>query len=317
MSSSHIGAEAPASTKLRADLVLVAITALWGATFVVVKDALTQADPFTFVALRFAIGGAVASIFARRALLDPKVIRYGLFLGLFLFLGFAFQTGGLVHTTESRSAFITGLSVILVPIVSIALFRRRPQPPSLIGVCLALGGLYVLTGGLSAQTEGRGVLLGDLLTLGCAITFAFHIALTELFAPRVPALALVAVQLWVVSLLSALCTPFVHAHVDWHGAFIPALIFCGVFASAVAIALQTWAQARTSAVRAALIFSLEPVFAASMSVALGRERLGSRELLGGSLTVLAILVAEVGNAWWAKRGARREVVQDRPSTGSG
>lgn len=307
MSSSPSGVEAPPSTRLRADLVLVLITALWGATFVVVKDALAQADPFTFVALRFAVGGAVATALAGRALLHPGIVRYGLFLGGFLFLGFVLQTAGLLHTTESRSAFITGLSVILVPLVSVAVLRRRPHPPSLVGVGIALVGLYVLTGGLTAGAGRQDVLLGDLLTLGCAICFALHISFTEKFAPRVPALALVAVQLWTVSALAALCIPFTATRLDWHGGFIPALLFCGVFASALAIALQTWAQARTSAVRAALIFSLEPVFAASASVALGRERLGPRELLGGSLTVLAILVAEVGNAWWSRRfsaGAR-------------
>lgn len=292
-----------AQARLRGDLVLIGITALWGVTFAVVKDALQQSDPFTFLALRFSVGGLTATLLARRQLLQRNVVLPGMILGLFLFAGYAFQTVGLVHTTESRSAFITGLAVILVPLVSLGLFRRLPQPPSVVGVAIALAGLYVLTGGL-ANGGGQGnPLLGDLLTLGCAVTFAFHIALTEVFARKAPPLALVAVQLWVVALLSAASLPFVDVRVDWSGGFLPAVVFTGVFASAGAIALQTWAQARTTAVRAALIFSLEPVFAATVAVVLGRETLGMRELLGGGLTVLAIVVAELGNLWWARRSS--------------
>lgn len=293
-----------AAYRLKADLVLVAITAVWGATFVVVKDALDQADPFTFLALRFAVGALVGTALAWRHLRHPNVLRYGAFLGLFLFLGYAFQTVGLLHTTESRSAFITGLAVVLVPLVSILIFKRWPQVPSILGVLVAVGGLYVLTGGLQASTsEETSTFFGDLLTLGCAVSFAFHIALTERFAPRVPPLALVSVQLWVVSILSALTVPLgiIPARLDWSGSFLPAVLFTGVFASTVAIALQTWAQARTTAVRAALVFSLEPVFASAVSVGLGRETLGPREYLGGALLILAILVAEVGNAWLARR----------------
>ncbi len=295
--------------KLRADGVLLFITAIWGGTFVVVKDALGDADPFTFLAVRFAMGAAVASVVAGPALWRPDVLRAGLLLGTFLFAGYAFQTAGLVFTTESRSAFITGLAVVLVPFASFFISRRVPKPPSLLGVALALGGLYVLTGGLSSGAAAGAasraeVVLGDLLTLGCALTFATHIALTERFAPKLPAMALVAVQLWTVCLLSAGALLFVPPRVTWTGDLLFAAAFTGIFASALAIGLQTWAQARTTAVRAALIFALEPVFAAGLSFGMGRESLGAKELSGGALLLLAVLVAEVGNALWARRRTR-------------
>jgi drug/metabolite transporter (DMT)-like permease len=295
-----------AGDKLRADGVLLFITAVWGGTFVVVKDALGEADPFAFLAVRFALGGVAALAIARRRALDPPVLKAGALLGVFLFAGFALQTSGLVHTTESRSAFITGLAVVLVPIVSIVLFRRLPKPPTLLGVAMALGGLHVLTGGLSpeqaapAQGEAN-LVLGDLLTLGCALTFAFHIALTERFAPRVPAMALVAVQLWVVSLLSGGAAVVTSAQATGSLAFWLAAAFTGLFASTLAIGLQTWAQARTTAVRAGLIFSLEPVFAAALSATMGRDTLGPREMWGGGILIGAVVVAEAGNALWARR----------------
>lgn len=301
-------AASPAS-RLHADLVLIGITALWGGTFVVVKDALGHADPFTFIAVRFALGGVAGAVLARRHLWPITAERRPLYgagalLGAFLFLGFAFQTVGLQHTTESRSAFITGLAVVLVPLVSYGVFRRRPSLPSMVGVAIAFVGLHVLTGGLSEPSRGSNVVTGDLLTLGCAVMFSFHIALTERFAPGKDALALVTVQLCVVALLAAVCLPFVQTRVSWTLPLLAAAVFTGLFASTLAIGLQTWAQARTTAVRAALVFSLEPVFAASFSVVLGREQLGRRELAGGLLTILAVLVAEIGNAIWAKRRAR-------------
>jgi drug/metabolite transporter (DMT)-like permease len=284
--------------RLKGDGVLLAVTALWGVTFVVVKDSLSHADPFSWLAMRFAIGALVLSAVARRDLFHGPSVRAGLVVGVFLFLGFATQTSGLVFTTPSRSAFITGMSVLMVPFASIALLRRWPLPPSLLGVLFAVAGMWELTGGLTginAQT-----MKGDLLTLACAIAFAVQIVLTERFAPKVKIVTLVAVQLWWVSVGAAVGALVRGPKVELTGSLVSAVLFCGVFASAFAILVQTWAQARTTAVRAALIFSLEPVFAAAYSVLAGREVLGQRELTGGILIVAGVVVAEVGNAAWAR-----------------
>lgn len=116
-------------------------------------------------------------------------------------------------------------------------------------------------------------------------------------------MGLVAVQLWGVALGAALFIPFVDARLEWSGGYAAAVVFCGLFASALCISIQTWAQARTTAVRAALVYALEPVFAAGYSVALGYETLGAREALGGALIVLGVLVAEVGPALWTRMRA--------------
>jgi drug/metabolite transporter (DMT)-like permease len=124
--------------------------------------------------------------------------------------------------------------------------------------------------------------------------YSLHICLTERFAAREGVTGLVAVQLWVVALLSSLCLPFVDVHVAWTPAFVGAFLFCGIFASAGALTVQTWGQARTTAVRAALIYSMESVFASTYSVLLGYETLGPREWSGGALIVSGVLLSEVG-----------------------
>ncbi|MFY0570877.1 DMT family transporter [Archangium lansingense] len=287
--------------RLQADGALALITAFWGITFVVVKGALSHGDPFSFLALRFSIGALVLTAIARRELLVPQTLRRGLLLGSFLFLGFALQTVGLVSTTPSRSAFITGLYVVLVPVLGLALFRRAPRVSSWVGVVLAAVGMRYLTG---TDLMGQGLSTGDWLTLACALAYAFHILLTERYAPKSGVVALVAVQLWVVALLSLLCLPFAGARVEWTPSFIGAAAFCGLFASAMAICIQTWAQTRTTAVRVALICSMEPVFAGAYSVALGYETLGVREWVGGGLIVLGVLMAELGGHLWERMRAR-------------
>jgi drug/metabolite transporter (DMT)-like permease len=274
------------------------MTILWGTTFAVVKGALGHGDPFSFLTLRFTIGAVALSALAWRGMLVPQTLRRGLVLGFFLFLGFALQTGGLVTTTPSRSAFITGLYVVLVPVLGLALFRRVPRVASLVGVVLAAVGLRYLTG--VEVGAGEGLSTGDWLTLGGSVSYAFHILLTERYAPRSGATALVAVQLWVVALLSALCLPFAEVRVEWTPSFLGAAAACGLLASALAITVQTWAQARTTAVRAALIYAMEPVFAAGYSVALGYETLGVREWVGGGFIVAGVLVAELGGHLWGR-----------------
>jgi drug/metabolite transporter (DMT)-like permease len=176
-----------------------------------------------------------------------------------------------------------------------------PRVSSLVGVVLSAVGLYYLTG---AEVGSAGRSRGDWLTLGCAVAYAFHISFTDRYASKQGVQALVAVQLWVVALLSAACLPFVERRVEWTPGFIGAVVFCGVFASALALSIQTWAQARTTAVRAAIIYSLEPVFAGGFSVVLGYEKLGAREWVGGSLIISGVLVSELGSALWDRWRSR-------------
>lgn len=275
-----------------ADAVLLFITALWGITFVVVKGALGDADPMSFLALRFTLAAVVAVAIARRALKTPGLWKAAGVLGLCLVSGYALQTWGLVSTSPSRSAFLTGLCVIFVPFLSAALFRRALSPPAIAGAAIAVGGLYLLTGAGAAQ----GSLLGDGLTLGCAIAFAFHIALTERHATRFPPFALVAAQLVACAAVFTATVPLGPMKVTWTPGLWVAIGLTGVFATTLGIGLQTWAQARTTAVRAALVYALEPVFAVAYSTLITGDRVTGPELLGGGLIVLGVVVGEVGTA---------------------
>ncbi len=271
---------------------LLFCTCIWGFTFVVVKDALAASDAFTFLTFRFGLGALACLLWARGRVLERRTLISGLGLGVVLFAGYAFQTFGLLDTTPSRSAFLTGLSVIGVPFVSWGLVKRPPSGWSFAGGVIALLGLARLTGfGLE-----DGLTRGDWLTLACALSYALHIALTEQFSKCGASVALVAVQLSTVAALSALCLPLGTPRLQPTPAWWGAVAVTGLVASALAISIQTWAQGRTSAVRAAVIFSLEPVIAVAASVALGREHPGLAELTGGALIVGGVLVSEVGAA---------------------
>lgn len=287
-----------ASPALAADASLLAITILWGVTFVTVKDALALADPISFLTMRFTVGALATALIAGRALKSRGLWRTGLFLSFFLFVGFIFQTWGLKHTTPSRSAFITGLCMVMVPFASWWLSQRRPPPMAMLGTVIAVAGLFILT---DAGAGSSSFNLGDGLTVLCTFAFALHIALTEKLGAAHPPIALVTVQLVGVAFFSFCCLPFVDRSVTLSADLLIAVALTGIVATAIAISIYTWGQARTSAVHAALIFSLEPVFAALYSAGTGREVFGPRELVGGALIIGGVLVAEVGGAYLRRR----------------
>jgi len=277
---------------ITADLALLAVAAIWGFTFTAVKQALAAADPFPFLAVRFALAAAVLLlVFPRRVVrVSPRGLGLAALIGLWLTAGYALQTTGLLHTTPSKSAFITGLSVVLVPILSFAASRVRPHPGSLAGVLLAAAGLYLLT----APSAG-GMSVGDLLTLGCAAAFALHIVTIERVAPHHDPVPL---AFWQIVTTAVACGSITLASPERQLALTPwtlaALLITGILATAAAFLVQTWAQRRTSATHVAVIFTAEPVFAALFSWLVQHEALGPGKLLGGALIVVGMLAAQVG-----------------------
>lgn len=270
-------------------LVLVLVTAVWGVTFVQVKDAVALYPLFAFFAVRFAIGaGALALPGARRVRgLGRDGAAAAVLLGGLLGSGYALQTAGLERTTVSATGFITGMQTVLTPVFALLLFRARIGAAVWVGVVLATVGLALLAG------VHRGAAAGDLLVLGGAAAFAVQIVLLERFAPRFDALAFTLVEMLAVAAgFSGVAVA--RGELSWpHGWTVwGALIVTGLFATAFAFLAQTWAQRRLTATRTALAFALEPVWAALFGVTLAGDRLAAAGWIGCALIFAGIVVAE-------------------------
>jgi drug/metabolite transporter (DMT)-like permease len=290
-SASSVDAKKGSRRAYLADAALVGVTLVWGSTFVVIKDALGGASPFEFVALRFGIAFiALGVLFYRRVLrLSRSELGAGAVIGVFLFLGYAFQTAGLQLTTASRAGFITGLSVLVVPLFAYLALRHRVGWGVISGIALAAVGMYLLS------FDGPIALnLGDLLVLGCAIAFAAHIVSISVYAPRFDPISLAIVQTGFVTALSAVTAlaaerPIgIPSSAAWVGA-----LYTGILGTAAVLGVQTSVQRYTTPSHAALIFSLEPVFAALFAYLLAGEILGPVGWIGGALILCGMLVAEL------------------------
>lgn len=282
-----------------ADLALLVLTLFWGTTFYFVKGVLAVASPGVFLATRFAVATLVLGVIAawRRDPVGRGFWRDGLRLGVAMWAGFVLQTMGLAHTTPARSGFLTGLAVLVVPFVMRFALGRAVKVASWAGVALAVAGLALLTRPWTDDLAGA-VRLGDALTAGCALAFALQIVWTSEYAPRHPLVPLVLVQVAVTFAGALLLIPFEDAFLDLGGLprFAGTVAFTGVAMTAVAFFVQNWGQRHTTAVRAALIFSLEPVAAALFSWGWGGEPLGAWDWAGGGLIVLGVVAGEVGGA---------------------
>jgi len=274
--------------RTKAEALLLLITLIWGSTFVVVKGALSDATPLAFIALRFSLAGALLLALVARGRLGRETLGPGLVLGVFLGAGYLCQTTGLLYTTASKSAFITGFSVILVPVILV--FRGAPlRPAAAVGAGLGLAGLYflVVPGGL------QGVNRGDLLTLIASVSFAFHIVLVGHYA-HLSFLHLVPVQVFLVGLVALSASQFAGGlEMRWSTRLVVALAITSVLATAFAFTAQSWAQRYTPPAHTALIFALEPLFAAIASRLVANERLGGKVLLGSVLILSGMVVSEI------------------------
>ncbi len=279
------------SKLLQADLSLLAITLIWGGSFTIVKLSLVQASPILFICLRFWVATVVAVAFMPRAFknLSFLTLKRGLILSIALLGGFVFQTIGLRSTTPSRSAFITSLSVLLVPVLGFFLFHRRPRLRTLLGVAMATVGLGLLTLNAIPLKFAH----GDLLTLICAVVFALHILLIGRYLPTSDFRQLVLLQLCGSALLCTLILPMLETpFLVWDFSIAVYLFVTGVLATGLAIYVQNWAQQYTTPNRTALIFSLEPFFAALVAYQILGQSLSPKEWAGGGLVLVGILTSE-------------------------
>ena len=283
-------------------MLLILISAIWGSTFVLVKDALHDVSPLLFNLLRMIVATVVLAAIYHRDLrrLKRSYLAGGAVAGLCLAAGYSFQTAGLARTTPAKSAFITGLIVVIVPLLcAIPAMRtvnmRRPSLFAFAGAALAFGILLLTTpAGTPWVALFGSINAGDLLTLLCALGFALHVVALAHISPRLPLGALAVLQLAFCTLIMSIALPlFEHSWIHASPRLVIALLVTGVLATAVAFTVQSWAQQRLSATHTALILALEPVFAFLTSFLFYGERLSRRASLGALLILGGIALTEL------------------------
>jgi drug/metabolite transporter (DMT)-like permease len=274
----------------RADALLVAATAVWGVSFVVVKGSLAVAPPLTFLAIRFGIAAVALAPFTDLATPPSKSeLRGGLLLTALLAVGFAAQAIGLQYTTPARSAFIVAISSVLAPVVAFAVLRQRLRWIVAGAVAIAAAGIYLLT-----APDGGGLNRGDLWTLITAGVFGGHIVAVAELSKRHDARRLVWFQVAGTTIAAgALAGTIETARTVWSAGLVGALLFTGVFATALALVWQMRAQRQMSTARAALLLCFEPVFATITSWLWLGERLSVTQWLGAGLIVSGMILAEL------------------------
>jgi len=284
--------------QVKADLALLFVTLAWGASFLLTKNALDGLETFNFLAVRFGIATLISAVIFLKDLIrmSRKTLLLGIGVGSLMFMAYALQTVGITMTTISKSAFITGTSVLMVPLFMALFLKRMPDRSSLVGAFMAfIGlGLMTLTGGSSDAGAAGSLNLGDLLTLIAAVGFALYILSVGKYTLLVDSIPFAIVQLGTVAVFSAITslifeTPIVPTGGDtWF-----AILFLAIVCTSIAFIVQNVAQKYTTSTHTALIFSGEPVFAAIFAyVAIG-EVLGLNGVVGGGLILLGMLVAEL------------------------
>ncbi len=285
------------SRSLKAHILLVLTTVIWGATFVVIKNALADISPLLFNAVRMSLAAMVLAVVFHREIprLTASSVTSGMLVGGLLFLGNELQTSGLKYTTPSKSAFLTGMAVVLVPVFLALFWRRRINGWSAFGTLAAFAGLYLLTvpstarGGLNLQSINH----GDILTLAAAVVFAFHIIVMGHSTQRHRWQQITVVQVASTAVLMMFTAPLAEkVYVTWSPPVIWGIAITGFLSLALAFSVQAWAQQFIPPTHTALIFTLEPVFAWLTSFILLGERLGIRAGLGALCILAGVLVSE-------------------------
>ncbi len=276
----------------KSELMLVYITVIWGGTFVSIKAALSYTSPLLLMAVRFFTAFLFFILINRINILkiSRKGVLYGSLLGLLMFLGYGLQTIGLNFTSASRSGFITYFYALLTPFFQFLILKRKPFWGNLAGLSLAFAGLYLITGGM-----GKGELnLGDGITLLSAVAFSLYIVCLNLLSRNENSENLTTVQLLVTSILAVLLMPvfeepfIIHSFVLWGN-----ILFLSLLGSVVAVYVMTRYQNAVSPTRAAILYSLEPVFSAFLAVWILKEVFGSSQILGAVLILGGVLFSEV------------------------
>ena len=276
----------------QADCALAVVALVWGTTFVLVKQAITHISALYFLSLRFSLASLcllVIFIPSFRSMSTRELLaglRGGFTAGVFLWIGYVLQTFGLRYTSAANSGFLTGLYIVLVPLIGSVVYRQKPALRELAGLAVAAAGMVIMT--LPTSGTRFSINLGDSLTIACAVAFAFHLLVLGHFSKREKVEAVALGQLSCAALLSTASLMVEKPVAVWSPIVAFSIVITAVFATALAFALQTWGQKHTTSTRTALIFALEPVFALMTAIAVG-EPARWPAIVGGALILAGIL----------------------------
>jgi drug/metabolite transporter (DMT)-like permease len=284
--------------QMKADLALLGVTVTWGASFLLTKNSLDGLDAFNFLAVRFGIATVLSALvfFKEMLRMKKRTFMLGLGVGLLMFISYAFQTVGITITTVSKSAFITGTSVLMVPLFAALFMKRVPDRSSIMGAVFAFFGLglMTLTNSGSGGSAATAINLGDFLTLMCAVGFALYILAVGKYTVQVESIPFAIVQLGTVAVLSGVVSLIIETPIlpvggmAWFN-----ILFLAVVCTSIAFIVQNVAQKYTSSTHTALIYTGEPVFAAIFAYFAVGEVLGTLSMIGATLIVFGMLFAEL------------------------
>jgi len=278
------------SPRAQAELAILLVAVIWGATFVVVKEALIDIGPFLFLGIRFIIAFFVLVLLSFHDIrqIKPATLSAGCLLGFFLFIGYIFQTVGLKYTTASNAGFITGVSVVLVPVIYAIINFRWPDFKTILTGLIAVIGLFLM----SIQSGTFTLAHGDILVLICAFGFALHVVFVARLSHRHNPVAVTGVQILFVGLVCLVIGIFVEPIPDRLSAnTIIAIFITAVFATALAFLIQNALQKHSTPSRFAIVLASEPIFAALAGYLWADETFSTRTLTGAGLILLAMLIS--------------------------
>lgn len=273
--------------QLKADLSLIAVTVVWGASFPIMSIALKSIPPYSFIAIRYILSALILGFFfiKRFKSFNMEMLKPGVLIGLALGAGCILQALGLVHTTPSKSGFITGLNVILVPVFIAVLYKKLPDFKTNIGVLLSVSGLALMS-----ISSSMGINIGDFLTLLSAVAFAAQIILVDKYSKNSDLAILTCIEFFTIGIVSAVPAALIEGfRMDINLFGVAAIIFTALFCTIFAYGLQNIAQVYTTPTHTAIIFLAEPVFSAIFSVLIG-DKLTGRILWGCLLIFLGMIV---------------------------
>lgn len=307
------------ASRFKGELILIVITILWGSTFVIVKQSLSDISSTLYVAIRFTTATLILlPIYLKFRKPGGKLIIWpGVALGVLLFLGFVTQTMGLQYTTATKSAFITGTFVVMIPFFQIFIEKKRPSKGTIIGIFLVFIGLIFLSSTGDSVIEflsslGSGFNFGDFLTFLCAVFFAIQVVYIDKFSKENSVLALLFSQLITVSVLSFILTfifditSIEKVKIIYNGNVIFSLLFTAIVATLINIGLQTRYQKSVSPSKAGIIYSFEPLFASILAYIVLNEKISNFGYIGSVLIIAGLIISEIYDNLFRQNGKGSE-----------